>query len=108
RRLDRNFYCARPLFSKKVAKAYEQFQSLCFSTFNDWGQDALILSGAYRRRTAWQPREAWGSGWDEMFDKRDTDAIPGTELAEIRDAHDRVVAAIVRDLALTRARRRYT
>ena len=108
RRLDREFYCAAPLFSDPVRDAYVELESTCFDTFNDWGQDAVIKSGAYRRRQAWTRDPAWDPLWNNMFSKSDDAAIPGQELATIRRAHDRLVAALVRDLDLTRARSEYT
>lgn len=108
RRLDQNFYCAAPLFSDPVRDAFAGLEKCCFSTFNLWGQDAVIRSGAYRLRQAWRRRPGWDGSWDKMFSKADDTAIPAAELAEIRQAHDRLIAALVRDLDLTRARSEYT
>lgn len=108
RRLDQNFYCAAPLFSDPVRDAYEGFTRACFSTFNHWGTDAKIRSGAFRRRQAWKRDQVWDPDWDHMFTKRDTEAIAGAELGNIRAAHDQLIAALVQDLDLTRARSEYT
>ncbi|MGY2873824.1 hypothetical protein ACVW00_001014 [Marmoricola sp. URHA0025 HA25] len=108
RRLDQTFYCAAPLFSDPVRDAYVDFERFCFSTFNHWGEDALIRSGAYRRRQAWQREPGWALSWDAMFSKPDSDAIPASDLSGIRKAHDALIAALVRDLDLTRARSGYT
>lgn len=108
RRLDQNFYCAAPLFSDPVRDAYAELEHACFETFNDWGQDAVIRSGAYRRRQAWRREPGWETDWDLMFSKPDTSAIPASELTSIRATHDQLIAALVQDLDLTRARSRYT
>lgn len=43
-----------------------------------------------------------------MFTKTEASPIPAAELTKIRQAHDALVAALVRDLDLTRARGQYT
>lgn len=108
RKLDQNFYCAAPLFSDPVRDAYIGLEGSCFSTFNNWGQDPLILSGAYRRRQAWTRKPEWSDSWNAMFSKADDTSIPADKLQAIRRAHDELVAALVRDLDLTRARGQYT
>lgn len=109
RRLDQNFYSAAPLFSDPVRDSYTAFEASCFSTFGEWGEDAKICSGAYRRRQAWRRKDvAWLSDWDSMFTKNDEDPIKSQELAHIRTAHDKLIAALVQDLDLTRARSEYT
>ncbi len=108
RRLDARFFCAAPLFSDPIRSAYENLMSECFSTFSRWGEDAQIRSGPYRRREAWRGKSAWTSSWDQMFTKGESDPISAQEQTSIREAHDRLVAALVRDLDLTRARSEYT
>lgn len=105
RRLDKNFFCAAPLFSVRVMTAYTTFIDLCFQTFNAWGEDARILTSAYRRRPA-VPR--WSPHWDRLFVYDDRRPIPGPELARVRLAYDELVAAIVGDIDITRARAAYT
>jgi hypothetical protein len=108
RRLDQQFYCALPLFSVPVGDAYRTFMNSCFQTFNAWGKEPLILSSAYRRRQVWRTTGEWSPAWDEMFAKKDTEAILADDLRDIRNKHDVLIAAIVRDLDLTRARSQYT
>jgi hypothetical protein len=109
RRLDTEFYCAIPLFSEPVREAYEAFGAVCFATFGMWGADARIRSNAYRRRQAWCRSDiAWDSAWDAMFTKREHEAIPAVELLTVKQAHDRVIAALVQDLNINRARSEYT
>lgn len=43
-----------------------------------------------------------------MFNKSDADPIPAEELKMIRDTYDALIAALVTDLDLTRARLEYT
>jgi hypothetical protein len=108
RSLDRQFYCALPLFSPPVGEAYRSFMNSCFQTFNAWGKEPLILSSAYRRREVWNGPDGWAGHWDGMFQKADHDVITSEELMSVRQKHDAVIAAIVRDLDLTRARSQYT
>ncbi len=108
RSLDRQFYCALPLFSSPVGEAYRSFMNSCFQTFNAWGKEPLINSSAYRRREAWNAAAGWESHWDGMFLKGDRDVITSEELMRLRQKHDAIIAAIVRDLDMTRARSQYT
>ncbi|PFG43529.1 hypothetical protein ATJ88_2226 [Isoptericola jiangsuensis] len=106
RRLDRNFYCAAPLFSDSIYDRYAAFMDACFQTFGTWGEDAKIRSSTFRRRPAW--RGDWDPGWETMFAKSESEAIPALELGEIRKKHDHLVAALVADLRLTSTRDAYT
>lgn len=108
RRLDHEFYCALPLFSEDVGHRYRQFMDACFAEFQDWGKDATIRSGAYRRRSAWRGPGEWAPGWDEMFERSDNETILGAELTLIRNRYDQLVTALVRDLSLAKARTKYT
>lgn len=108
RRLDHNFFCASPLFSGPVRNAYEDLARKCFSKFNAWGQDAKIRSGPYRRREAWRGADGWSEAWDDLFTKSDTEPIYRHELQDLRSAYDRLIAALVADLNITRARSEYT
>lgn len=105
RRLDKNFFCAAPLFSARVMTAYTKFIDCCFQTFNAWGEDARILTSAYRRRAAVL---RWSPDWDRLFAYDDRRPIPGSELAQVRSAYDELVATIVGDIDITRARAAYT
>lgn len=105
RRLDTNLHCAAPLFSPDVSKAYSMFMRRCFRTFNEWGSDAALKTSAFRRREA---HPGWEGRWDRLFAYSDEHEISGLELAEIRDAYDALIAAIVRDIDITRTRARYT
>ena len=105
RRLDSNFFVAAPLFSAAVRVAYDDFIGRCFRTFGHWGADAELLTSAYRRRQAcgdWKPE------WDAYFAYEDADEISGEELGDLRGAHDALLAALVKDLDITRARAKYT
>ena len=104
RTLDKQFHCAAPLFSTDVSDTYSVFTDRCFKTFNLWGQDAKILSSAYRRRGGLP----WESSWDGYFAYPDDRAIPKEELEGTRRAYDGLVAALVRDIDITRARSEYT
>jgi hypothetical protein len=108
RRLDENFFCAAPLFSPAVMDNYELLMQLSFSTFGDWGRDARIRSNAYRRRQSWQATASWESAWDQYFVLDDQATITTEDLRRYRDCYDALVASIVRDLDISRARNRYT
>lgn len=108
--LDEHFYCAAPLFSEQVLTSYEKLMSLTFETFGPWGVDARIKSNAYRRRQFWQGtgESAWRPEWDRYFALADSTSISAEELQRYRRSYDELIAALVRDLDLTRSRARYT
>lgn len=105
RSLDSDFFAAAPLFSAEVQSAYSSFMDRCFKTFNTWGSDARLLTSAFRRRSACP---SWKEGWDAHFAYDVSRTIPASELAALRASYDELVAALVRDLDLTRARTKYT
>lgn len=106
RDLDSTFFCAAPLFSKDVIEHYDAFMKLTFSTFNDWGEDAKIVSNAYRRRQSW--RGDWPAEWDAYFALADDTTISADDLSQYRKVYDALVAAMVKDLNVNRAREQYT
>jgi hypothetical protein len=108
RRLDEHFFCAAPLFSPGVSTAYNELMELSFATFGAWGSDARIRTNAYRRRQAWRATAEWDLGWDVCFELGDRDTISGELLQRYRDCYDALVAGLVRDLDMSRARTRYT
>lgn len=109
RRLDAEFYCAAPLFSREVGAAYDKLMSLSFKTFGKWGADARILSGSYRRQKSWiRKDEDWDPAWDEMFAFDVRASIPATELAAYRRAYDDLLARLVADLNINAIRTDYT
>lgn len=108
RRLDANFYCAAPLFGPAVLDAYDALMAMTFESFGRWGADARIKTNPYRRRQAWIREPGWDPAWDTRFTMGDDASIPADQLARYRDAYDRLVANIVQDLDITRARARYT
>jgi hypothetical protein len=110
RRLDENFYCAAPLFSPDVLRAYDKLMDRTFSTFGPWGTDARIKSTAHLRRQYWGGTDgtAWEQEWDACFTMADSTLISAEELKQYRQDYDALIAAAVRDLDLTRARGEYT
>jgi hypothetical protein len=107
RRLDENFNCAAPLFSKEVSKWYQVLMDDTFETFGGWGQDARIKSNPNRRRQNWKGKE-WPSEWNKHFTMPERSPISGDSLRHYRCNYDTLIAMIVQDLDLTRARARYT
>lgn len=79
-----------------------------FETFNNWGDDAKIISNPYRRQQSWRRPSGWPSDWDDFFTLPKDATIPAEALHNYRDVYDALIAAIVRDLTITRARARYT
>jgi hypothetical protein len=110
RRLDETFYCAAPLFSPAALDAYERLMDRTFTTFRQWGQDATIVSSAYRRRQTWQGTgdHGWRAEWDAYFTMADDEPITAEMLQDYRQTYDALIAAMARELDLTRARARYT
>lgn len=109
RRLDSNFHVAAPLFSSEVSDAYRTLMKLSFLTFGPWGQDAIIRSGAYRRRQSWTRDDPkWDPAWQQMFEVPETGTISGETLTTYRTAYDSLLSKMVADLSITRARTEYT
>lgn len=107
RRLDTNFFCAAPLFSRDVSDAYKSFMSECFAVFGDWGQDARIKTNPYRRRLSWK-MGSWLAEWDAMFSLPDSETVTVAALRRHRQTYDILLAALVRDIEISKARDGYT
>lgn len=105
RKLDREFYCAAPLFSEHVAEAYRAFMGTCFETFGAWGQDARLRTGLGRRRQA--AGASWDPAWDGMFAYAADQAILEADLVAIRDTYNALLAHFARDIELQASRDRY-
>lgn len=108
RRLDESFYVAAPLFSETVVKRYKRYIDCCYKTFGRWGSDALIRSSAYRRRQSWKGPGAWDKNWDRLFELRDEEPVEEATLETLKRTHDDLIAALVLDLNMNRARGEYT
>ena len=108
RKLDSAFYIAAPIFSPSVSTAYRDLMDLSFKTFGRWGSDAVIRSSAFRRRRAWQKTDTWDSSWNRLFEIGDADDLPASSLTGYRNAYDDLLAKLVKDLTISRARRQYT
>jgi hypothetical protein len=104
RKLDSEFYAAAPLFSDEVRKAYENLMKMSFSTFGYWGEDAQIMSSAFRRRQAWRNGK-WHSKWNASFAVPDEVDLP---LVAYRHAYDALLALLVKDIRLNSSRTSYT
>jgi hypothetical protein len=95
RRLDRTFYCAAPLFSEEVLGAYDSLMKSTFETFNNWGDDAKIISNPYRRQQSWRGPSSWPSDWNDLFTLPKDATIPAEALHHYRDVYDALIAAMV-------------
>ncbi|PJJ72942.1 hypothetical protein CLV46_2521 [Diaminobutyricimonas aerilata] len=109
RRLDSRFNVAAPLFSAEVTDAYRALMKLSFRTFGGWGEDAVIRTGAFRRRSSWRRKDIrWNPHWDKRFERSDETTISAEELTTYRGVYDDLLAALVKDLDITRARAKFT
>lgn len=108
RKLDAAFFVAAPLFSEQVGGAYQRFMSSCFTTFGAWGADAKIRSSPYRRRRHWRGAAPWDPAWNACFELDEAEPVTSDDLRAVRTSHDDLVAALVRDLSMNRAREAYT
>lgn len=105
RALDRAFYCAAPLFSEEVARAYQVFMAECFEMFGPFGTDARIRSGYARRKEA--VGTGWDDGWNSMFTVQGGQPIPPETLTATRDRYNALITAFANDIELHSARDRY-
>ncbi|SDF07079.1 hypothetical protein SAMN05660662_0975 [Blastococcus aurantiacus] len=105
RQLDRDFHVALPLFSTEANEAYRRFMKQCFLSFGNWGEDAKLRTSSQRRRQALGT--SWNHEWDPQFDESFSQGHTVADLSAIRDAYDRVLASMVRDIKLLEARERY-
>lgn len=106
RKLDEEFFVAAPLFSSEVSKAYGDLMTLSFKTFGEWGQDARILSSGYQRRESW--RGHWDTEWNSFFTIPDNAETSRDSLTTYRKKYDALLAAMVKDIDITRTRAKYT
>lgn len=65
RSVDKRIYLAAPLFSPSFYKVCMAFMSLCYATFQGWGQDAKLKSPHERRREA--AGSSWQPSWENLF-----------------------------------------
>jgi hypothetical protein len=105
RTLDREFYCAAPLFSDSVLVAYNEFMAACFETFGSWGRNARLRTGFGRRREA--AGADWNPEWEDMFSDSAVDGISEQSLVRIRELYNTLISAFASDIELNVARARY-
>ena len=109
RRLDATFFAAAPLFAPEVARAYEALMALSFRTFGMWGEDARIMSSPYRRKPAWRRSDVkWHDDWDSMFALGAEESISPVSLTKYRMTYDDLLARLVENMSLSKARTDYT
>jgi hypothetical protein len=104
RTLDKEFHCAKPLFSGAVGMAYYSFMDLCFATFGGMGTSAKFRTGFGHRREALG--QLWSTEWESMFSLTDREAT-GAERKAMRDAYDELISTFANDIELTSSRQRY-
>jgi hypothetical protein len=84
RKLDRQIYLAAPLFTVSFFDACQNFQSLCFQTYGEWGMDA-------RLRTMWGLRKEFQPEWLDDWQKYYCDSKDVTAPGNIQAAYLKVM-----------------
>lgn len=105
RELDRDFYCAAPLFGDDVQSAYHDFVGLCFVTYGAWGADARLRTGFGRRKEAMGVE--WRDEWEPMFAYAPPHPIPVGEILAIKRAYNRLISAFATDIELHAPQRKH-
>lgn len=90
--MDKKIYLGAPLFSTEFFAACMDFQTLCYETYNGWGQDASLRTNTHRRREA-RPKD-WKPEWENLFSAHVADT------AEIRAAYKRVMEVFAQDIGV--------
>lgn len=62
--IDRKVYLAKPLFSHPFFEASQKFMSLCFKTYNGWGEDPKLQTEVEYRQDA---HPNWNTDWNRYF-----------------------------------------
>jgi hypothetical protein len=94
RAIDKKIFVAAPLFSREFFSACQNFQSLCFTTYNEWGKDASLRSHFDRRK---QHHPGWKEEWDYCFSSEISDP------KDVRAGYERVMEAFARDIGVNSA-----
>ena len=95
RKIDKKIHLACPLFGKEFFSSCQEFQSLCFETYNGWGEDAKLRTQSWRRRDA--RGQTWRQEWDACFSDEVSDA------EEIQHAYTNVMMVLARDIGVNEA-----
>jgi hypothetical protein len=103
RALDKEFHCAKPLFSDAIGVKYYAFMDHCFATFGGMGTSAKFRTGFGHRRDAFGP--LWNEQWEKMF--ATAQEPTAAERKAMRDAYDELISAFADDIELTAPRQRY-
>lgn len=91
RSIDKQIFLAAPLFSAEFFGSCMAFQSLCFETYNGWGQDAQLRTATHRRR---ESRKDWKDEWENCFSRK----IAEPNL--VRAAYAKVMESFSRDIGV--------
>lgn len=105
RALDRSFYCAAPLFSADVQRAYASFIDSCFAMYTQWGDDAKLRTGFVRRKEA--AGAGWDPGWEKLFLLPEHQPIAQSELDEVHGRYNALMSAFAADIELNVPREGY-
>ncbi|GIH04347.1 hypothetical protein Rhe02_24140 [Rhizocola hellebori] len=104
RELDREFFCAAPLFDDDVYEAYNQFMSQCFVTHGGWGTDAQLRTSYRGRRSV---ASQWNPAWEGLFAYQADQTIPKGELEKTLARYNALIAAFARNIDLSNTHDRY-
>lgn len=92
RRIDKKIHLACPLFGREFFSSCQEFQSLCYETYNAWGEDAKLKTQSHHRRQA--RGKTWNDEWDSCF----SNDVPDVE--EIQLAYTNVMMVLARDIGV--------
>lgn len=97
RAVDKKIYLATPFFAPDFTEACSKFLGLCYTTFQNWGQDATLKTPLARRKEA--AGASWKSEWDSCF------STESSSMEEIREAYQDIMSIFSREIGLNPAGR---
>ena len=99
RDLYKKIYIYAPLFSQQFLNKYNTFSNQCFSTFNNWGEDAKIKSPLTRRKEVGE--DNWKLEWDELFDDNYTNDLEiSNDIALIKEKYKDFIDEFINNLEI--------
>ncbi len=92
RTVDKKIYLAAPLMSKEFFDHCIEFMSICFDTYNGWGEDAKL-------RTNWRRRKEYSSfDWSESWELCFSNDIVDPEV--IKQAYKKIMERFTHDIGV--------
>lgn len=98
RKLDKQFYIYRPLFSSNFASRYHTFINLCFKPYGGPGHDARLRTVIQGPDGDWAAvsKPPWGPKWAGLF----TDAKEATGKPAIEESYEQLMKWFSRELGV--------